>query len=151
MCTVYVYMVDWLIASVYLMMECVFQGFMLYIMYCSRWWKQPFLAQTNNICDCFASLTFQCSFYVCSLTRLIWHLTLPWPFAKLHCIIQLLVHFLLTSYYPPPRKLTWQWNIHHLKMYFLLKMGIFQNVILVFRGETYLLQVVFWKGTWQRS
>ena len=26
----------------------------------------------------------------------------------------------------PPRKRTWQWNIHHLKMYFLLNMGIFQ-------------------------
>ena len=25
-----------------------------------------------------------------------------------------------------PRKLTWQWEIHHLKMYFLLKLGIFQ-------------------------
>ena len=25
-----------------------------------------------------------------------------------------------------PRKLTWQWNIHHLKMYFLVNMGIFQ-------------------------
>ena len=25
-----------------------------------------------------------------------------------------------------PRKLTWQWKIHLLKMYFLLKMGIFQ-------------------------
>ena len=25
-----------------------------------------------------------------------------------------------------PRKQTWQWNIHHLKMYFLLNMGIFQ-------------------------
>ncbi len=25
-----------------------------------------------------------------------------------------------------PQKLTWQWNIHHFKMYFLLKMGIFQ-------------------------
>ena len=24
------------------------------------------------------------------------------------------------------KKLTWQWKIHHLKMYFLLKMGIFQ-------------------------
>ncbi len=27
---------------------------------------------------------------------------------------------------PPPRKLTWQWKIHHLKMYFLLKMVILQ-------------------------
>ena len=26
----------------------------------------------------------------------------------------------------PPRKLTWQWNIQHLKTYFLLNMGIFQ-------------------------
>ena len=26
----------------------------------------------------------------------------------------------------PPRKLTWQWNIHQLRMYFLLKMVIFQ-------------------------
>ena len=26
----------------------------------------------------------------------------------------------------PPRKLTWQWKLHHVKMYFLLKMGIFQ-------------------------
>ena len=26
----------------------------------------------------------------------------------------------------PPRKLTWQWKIHHLKIYFLLNMGIFQ-------------------------
>ena len=32
-----------------------------------------------------------------------------------------------------PRKLTWQWKIHHLKMYFLLKMGI-SNVMLVCRG-----------------
>ena len=31
------------------------------------------------------------------------------------------------------RKLTWQWKIHHLKMYFLLKMGI-SNVMLVSRG-----------------
>ena len=27
----------------------------------------------------------------------------------------------------PSWKLTWQWNIHHLKMHFLLKMGIFQR------------------------
>ena len=27
---------------------------------------------------------------------------------------------------PPPRKLRWQWKIHRLKMYFLLKIGIFQ-------------------------
>ena len=26
----------------------------------------------------------------------------------------------------PAWKLTWQWKIHHLKMYFLLKMGIFR-------------------------
>ena len=26
----------------------------------------------------------------------------------------------------PSGKLTWQWKLHHLKMYFLLKMGIFQ-------------------------
>ena len=25
-----------------------------------------------------------------------------------------------------PRKLTWQWKIHHVKMYFLLKMGDFR-------------------------
>ena len=31
------------------------------------------------------------------------------------------------GYFPPPKKkLTWQWNIHHLKMYFLLNIGIFQ-------------------------
>ena len=29
--------------------------------------------------------------------------------------------------YLPPRKLTWQWKILHLKMYFLLNMGIFQH------------------------
>ena len=29
----------------------------------------------------------------------------------------------------PPRKLTWQWKLHHLKMYFLLKMGIFHGCI----------------------
>ena len=34
----------------------------------------------------------------------------------------------------PPPKLTWQWNIHRLKMYFLLTVGIFQLVMLVFRG-----------------
>ncbi len=28
--------------------------------------------------------------------------------------------------YSPPRKLAWQWKIHHLKLYFLLKMGMFQ-------------------------
>ena len=27
---------------------------------------------------------------------------------------------------PPPRKLTWQWKMQHLKMCFLLKIGIFQ-------------------------
>ena len=32
-----------------------------------------------------------------------------------------------------PRKLTWQWNINHWKMYFLLKMGIF-HCRLSFRG-----------------
>ena len=30
--------------------------------------------------------------------------------------------------------LTWQWKTHHLKMYFLLNMEIFQPVMLVFRG-----------------
>ena len=33
----------------------------------------------------------------------------------------------------PSRKLTWQWRIHHLKMYFLLKMVIFQCHV-SFRG-----------------
>ena len=33
-----------------------------------------------------------------------------------------------------PPKLTWQWKIHHLKMYFLFKMEIFQPVMIVFRG-----------------
>ena len=36
----------------------------------------------------------------------------------------------------PPRKLTWQWKIHHLKMYFLLNMGIFQPAMLVFGSVT---------------
>ena len=34
----------------------------------------------------------------------------------------------------PPKNKTWQWKIHHLNMYFLLNMGIFQPVMLVFRG-----------------
>ena len=34
----------------------------------------------------------------------------------------------------PPRKLTWQWNIPHLKMYFQLQLGIFQLVMLVSRA-----------------
>ncbi len=34
-----------------------------------------------------------------------------------------------------PRKLTLQWKIHHLKMYFLLNIVIL-NVMLVFRGCT---------------
>ena len=34
----------------------------------------------------------------------------------------------------PFRKLTWQWKIHHLKMYFLLKIVFFFNVMFVFRG-----------------
>ena len=33
----------------------------------------------------------------------------------------------------PPRKLAWQWNIHHFKMYFLLKKIVLSNVMLVFR------------------
>ncbi len=43
----------------------------------------------------------------------------------------------LCGYQPryPAKKLTWQWNIHHLKMYILLKkLWIFQPVMLVFRG-----------------
>ena len=35
--------------------------------------------------------------------------------------------------YTPPRKLTWQWKTHHLKMYFLLNMWVFQ-CLLVFTG-----------------
>ncbi len=35
----------------------------------------------------------------------------------------------------PSRKLRWQWKIHHLKMYFLLKMGIFQCHV-SFQGST---------------
>ena len=36
------------------------------------------------------------------------------------------VYYRPTSYLYTPRKLTWRCNIHHLKMYFLLKMVIFQ-------------------------
>ena len=37
------------------------------------------------------------------------------------------------SFKVTPRKLAWQWNIHHWKMYFPLTLG-FSNAILVFRG-----------------
>ena len=37
------------------------------------------------------------------------------------------------SHTPPKTSMT-GWKIHHLKMYFLLNMGIFQLVMLVFRG-----------------
>ena len=40
----------------------------------------------------------------------------------------------MNQQYYPPRNLTWQWKIHHLKMYFLLKMEIFQCHSLVSRG-----------------
>lgn len=41
--------------------------------------------------------------------------------------------FARPSYWYPLRKPTWQWNIRHLKIYFLLKIGIF-HVMLVFAG-----------------
>ena len=37
----------------------------------------------------------------------------------------------------PARKLTWQWNIHHLKMYFLLNMVIFQCHVSFQGSSTY--------------
>ena len=40
----------------------------------------------------------------------------------------------------PTWNLTWQWTTHHLKMDFLLEMGIFQPVMLVFRGILFLPQ-----------
>ena len=36
----------------------------------------------------------------------------------------------------PPWKLTWQWEIHPFKMYFLLNMGIFQGTHIRFQGYT---------------
>ena len=38
-------------------------------------------------------------------------------------------------YHYTPRKPTWQWNIHHLKMHFLLNMGMFQRHV-SFQGCT---------------
>ena len=37
------------------------------------------------------------------------------------------------------QKITWQWNIHHLKMYFLLNMLIFQLAMLVFGSVPFFL------------
>ena len=45
---------------------------------------------------------------------------------------------------PPPKKLTWQWKIHHLKMYFLLKMGIFQCHV-SFQGCKSTVRGFLWK------
>ena len=42
----------------------------------------------------------------------------------------------------PPRKLTWQWKIHHLKMYFLLNMGIFQCHVSFQGCRWFLLQLI---------
>ena len=50
-------------------------------------------------------------------------------------------------FYPPPRKLTWQWKIHQLKMYFLLEIVIFHLAISVFR--TYFRLLVCW--SWVRA
>ena len=54
-----------------------------------------------------------------------------------------------------PRKLTWQWNIHHLKMYFLLKIGIFQCHVCELRGVFLRVKkkgvVPFFKTTWLMS
>ena len=44
--------------------------------------------------------------------------------------------YLLSILVSSPRKLTWQWTIHHLKMHFLLKIGIFQCHV-SFQGCSY--------------
>ena len=43
----------------------------------------------------------------------------------------------------PPRKLTWQWKINHLKIYFLLKMGMFHCHV-YFLGVYLLNYQPFW-------
>ena len=45
---------------------------------------------------------------------------------------------------PTPRKPKWQWKIHHLKMYFLLKMGIFQCHVSFQGCNFHFVSWIFW-------